>query len=103
MEKATYTPGPWRDEGWKNVVVNLPTGETIALCPGPKYAPLGVFQANAALIAAAPDLLEALEAAYSVLRNGDSRTLPEPLMVEHVSTLPVIRAAIAKARGEVAR
>jgi len=103
MEKAAYTPGPWRAEGWKNVVVNLPTGETIALCPGPKYAPLGVFQANAALIAAAPDLLEALEAAYSVLRNGDSRTLPEPLMVEHVSTLPVIRAAIAKARGEVAR
>jgi hypothetical protein len=103
MEKATYTPGPWRAEGWKNVVVNLPTGETIALCPGPKYAPLEVFQANAALIAAAPDLLEALEAAYSVLRNVDSRTLPEPLMVEHVSTLPVIRAAIAKARGEVAR
>jgi hypothetical protein len=95
MEKATYTPGPWRAEGWKNVVVNLPTGETIALCPGPKYAPLGVFQANAALIAAAPDLLEALEKLVVAMEDE--------LPVGGSDETRAARAALAKACVEVAR
>jgi hypothetical protein len=61
MNATNYTPGPWRAEGWKNTIVNLPDGTTIAAAPGPEYAPLEVLQANASLIAAAPDLLEALE------------------------------------------
>lgn len=102
MEKATYTPGPWRAEGWKNVVVNLPTGETIALCPGPKYAPLGVFQANAALIAAAPDLLEALEKLVGMVPEI-ARALPFGVPMAYAVAFDDARAALAKARGEVAR
>jgi hypothetical protein len=102
MEKATYTPGPWRAEGWKNVVVNLPTGETIALCPGPKYAPLGVFQANAALIAAAPDLLEALEKLADMVPEI-ARALPSGVPLAYADAFDNARAALTKARGEVAR
>lgn len=57
-----YTPGPWRAEGWKGVVVNGSDGVTLALCPGDATKNgLEQVQANAKLIAAAPELVEALE------------------------------------------
>jgi len=81
-----HTPGPWRIEG--------PT------LKGPKYN-LGSVNshkttegaANAALIAAAPDLLEALRAAYSDIQRCPGHT---------IDMLGRIEAAIAKATGDAA-
>jgi hypothetical protein len=50
--------------------------------------------ANARLIAAAPDLLEACEAAARIFDGG-----PISISREYVSDLALIRAAIAKATG----
>lgn len=58
------SPTPWVATGWKRVVVNDANGNTLALCPG---TALEEYQANARLISAAPELLEALEAAVGVL------------------------------------
>ena len=78
---AQHTPGPWRVEGWENVTVNLPNGDTLTTAPGPKNAPLSELKANAALIAAAPDLLNLLERAVGILEDeypaSDARRLPE--------------------------
>jgi hypothetical protein len=60
--------------------------------------------ANARLIAAAPELLEALEAARQFIRNGIELgyiTMPDAGTPDSAhDTLPMIEAAIAKARGE---
>jgi len=66
----------------------------------PSCLPDGEAQANATLIAAAPELLEALEEAYETLTGiledtdgEDGERTANPLLVQ-------ARAAIAKARGE---
>lgn len=56
--EAKHTPGPWIATGWKNTVVNAPNGATLCLCPSDEpNCPIERIQANAALIARAPDLL----------------------------------------------
>jgi len=89
-----FTSGPWKSAGGNcTIVTEDPNGWEIADIrpdvPG--------FECNAALIAAAPDLLEALEAA-------------EPMMLECMyiggvteagaDCMAKVRAAIARARGE---
>lgn len=91
-----HTPGPWRlivgEYGCKRIGPDRPGHQRgiVEVC-----ATVGLFdeeqdKANALLIAAAPELLEALEAilADRWLVIGE----PEPLEKAH--------AAIAKARGE---
>ncbi len=57
-----HTPGPWRNEGWGNLIVNSAEGYTILACPGGNpNCPVEELQANARLIAAAPEMLETLE------------------------------------------
>jgi hypothetical protein len=64
-----HTPGPWKAEGRNNLVVNSRDGNTIIIEPGgSEYAKLEELQANARLIAAAPDLLAALREAATVLK-----------------------------------
>ncbi|GKX40609.1 hypothetical protein SOASR014_43480 [Pectobacterium carotovorum subsp. carotovorum] len=81
---SKHTPGPW---GWESGV----------LCSD-KYIIGGnshSFNAsNKKLIAAAPDLLEALELAESVIKN-----MAEPSNSKQKAILSC-RAAIAKAKGE---
>jgi hypothetical protein len=93
---SKHTPGPWQEhcidtnlllaskhlgvydaEGWIVAEVAI---ENVEGCP----------HANARLIAAAPDLLEALEDCIRALEVSG-----------HLGELRVARAAIAKARGEV--
>lgn len=85
-----HTPGPWKAEGWKETVVNDSRGTTIALHPGDsrEYG-LAEVQANARLIAAAPDLLAACKLA--VARNG----APHPNYV--LDVYEALEAAILKA------
>jgi hypothetical protein len=60
---SKHTPSPWKAEGWENIVVNSVNGNTLVACPGDgPNTPLEEIKANARLIAAAPELLEALRA-----------------------------------------
>ena len=94
-----FTPGTWRAEGIQfinnsraHVVAKNYLGEltdndnhSVAVCDGPDKA------ANAALIAAAPDMYEALEYIHSELvvkTDGENYAYH------------MIEAALAKARGE---
>lgn len=107
---SKHTPGPW---------VNAPCAESVGRGephgPGhrcwtqPRDAagrPVNLgLQANATLIAAAPDLLEALEEAASFLEmvGDDYEELCEYAMAASVRVNAAkSRAAIAKARGKPA-
>lgn len=106
MSKAQHTPGPWiieytaaslstlkrdfiithSDENLRSHICRI---FDASLCPEH-----GESQANARLIAAAPELLEALEKARDELRG-----LPHSLGYEFTH-LQEINSAIAKAKGE---
>ncbi|MFA7662865.1 MAG: hypothetical protein WCX88_03020 [Patescibacteria group bacterium] len=106
--ETKHTQGPWQ-------VVNTDTSEYSVIAPGKiinygsgeeavivMHTPQGQLPgddgenaANAALIAAAPDLLAALETIYE---NKTRSTTPLEY-VEWTATLKQVRAAIAKAKG----
>lgn len=98
MTDTTHTPGPW-----KIVTATVGVNETIFHDPPQVVCERGSFIAdtdrrNARLIAAAPDLLEALEIIVDVLEHP----LP-PHHVGYVAKSALIRrarAAIAKATGQ---
>jgi len=77
-----HTQGPWRIGDAGSAVFGPPNGN-----PSPETIATNVRK-NAHLIAAAPDLLEALEYWF------DSKAVPKILAEK-------ARAAIAKARGEL--
>lgn len=87
-----HTPGPWRVVPSNGVAFD----EWLVEVASDEFLTPGIAEvyekADAALIAAAPDLLAALEAAhgYLVIFGTDQ--------LEHVRS--VCRAAIAKAKGE---
>jgi hypothetical protein len=112
--KETFTPGPW-DAGW-GIGLSGPTTpgisapfcggddwpyepvrkgeETIAVCPK-QDVHAGSHTANARLISAAPDLLEALQNIVKSLAEQDDEGL-----IEHAEPMQKARAAIRKATGE---
>lgn len=99
----SHTPGPWSIHETKGNGGNISDRVEIA---GPeesrrKHLVASIYgfklpegQANAQLIAAAPELYEALEAAYMVLGPQKSR------FKDYVDAVTLARAALAKARGE---
>lgn len=99
----SHTPGPWKVIQDQYGVVEFIWGDTGCVCDlrSPRET-TEVFDgwmgptkpANARLIAAAPDLYEALEAAYMVLTSQKTR------LEEHVDAVTLARAALAKARGD---
>jgi len=77
MTKAKHTPGPWvvPDQTWRRSLTVEVGGKELVQCPGSggamsytetictlNWSRTPEWDANARLIAAAPDLLEALEA-----------------------------------------
>jgi hypothetical protein len=111
-----HTPGPWTDcrgadgKGCKcGLVFSTPADVPVASCDmrveddGPeRFLPLKERQANARLVAAAPDLLEAAEA---LLTKYDAwlatwELLPLDTDSEFTDNLDVLRTAVKKARGE---
>lgn len=106
-----FTPGPWIMAAKPSSVVGWPvvasTGRSIAsiayVSPD-GFAPAEVdfneqSKANAALIAAAPDLLSALEKAAPFIGWASTREQ----IIAGVDSIPLcdeIDAALAKARGE---
>lgn len=103
----SHTPGPWATEineyGSRRIGVVFAGGRNIArICgkgsmPQPAANSFGALtdesDANARLIAAAPDMLKALERAEFCIRGYTDSSKRE-------CDLDAIRAAIAKAKGE---
>lgn len=97
MNETKFTPGPWRLDADSHIrATNDDRHKTIALIP-PDFHSADIWDANAHLIAAAPELYKALEGMVigSKLRLmlSDKDILPE-------SPLGIAVAALAKARGE---
>lgn len=97
MKKETkHTPGPWSfiDADGYNTIEGA--GETIACIPSADHfrAHMGTpeGQANRRLIAAAPDLLEALVVAKKLIESAEHKQ-------SIIGPMNVIREAIAKAKG----
>lgn len=102
---SKHTPGPWFITGRMTKYVEARIGEGLiqeiaGVVPTAADCGYGETQeANASLIAAAPDLLEALENSTSDLfyqiemRHGAEAASKYPSIIE-------ARSAIAKARGE---
>ena len=83
--KTTHTPGPWTQSKRNEADVYSENGERIASAHGPRCAD------NARLIAAAPDLLAALERIMNAADHGTVKMRSE-LGIQ-------ASAAIAKAKG----
>lgn len=83
---ARHTPGPWE---YMSVTKSVWSGRAICIMTGSRNHPDPEREANARLIAAAPDLLDALQ---GVLRVADRAT----------AEFAAARAAIAKAEGGAA-
>lgn len=94
MPNTPHAPGPWKVTGYENLTVNSPKGNTIVAAPGSDTGSLPELKANAALIAAAPELLEALQIMVVSAEYMAEKGLPFPAGIERA------RAALAKARGE---
>jgi len=98
-DKAKHTPGPWtlgadggltlRREGACDDVAHYYSNEIMQLPPD-------LTMANAKLIAAAPDLLEACEAALDEVWDGETLAVKDALSLSQIRDK--CRAAIAKAR-----
>lgn len=90
----THTPGPWKfvmNDGFMNAdIYGKNRNHTAVVWSGnnPSYE---IVQANARLIAAAPDLLAALQAIVKITDGSQPKDYPGALMVA--------RVAIAKATG----
>ena len=86
-----HTPGPWILVFDIDGSPEFVWGKTTCICDFGKDIPK---PEDARLIAAAPELYKALEAAYMVLTSQKTR------LEEHVDAVTLARAVLAKARGD---
>lgn len=99
MSKGTFTPGPWRLDQMlvTSFFAQVPIAE-IRCSMHPKGTP----EANAQLIAAAPELLEACKAGLDWLTRleelGANISIGD--VADEQPTFEQLRAAIAKAEGQ---
>lgn len=108
MSETKWTPGPWTwdaalDHNWDVQVWSSPNSRVCFVAhDGENGNPTG--QANARLIASAPDLYEALAASELVMTAlaAISKHMLEPFVsgAQLTSALVAARAALAKARGD---
>lgn len=87
----SHTPGPWEIRSLFVGPLQIVAGDEIVAMVG--HDTFEVCAANADLIAAAPDLLAALET-FVAIDDGD-----EPLLWNFTENLNQMRTAIKKARG----
>ena len=92
-----HTPGPWRVEEIElfetGSGVQVVAADGTVIADNQTYYPQSLDPANAHLIAAAPELLEALKA----MSHVEAR---DPGHVESIRAFSLARAAIAKAEGK---
>lgn len=101
--KAQYTPGPWVSgiSGGRQVL--YVASETAWICGelrNQSDMPADEAEANARLIAAAPDLLKALEALATLAVKGHSILARLQFSAEGRELSQKVSSAIAKARGQ---
>lgn len=95
-----FTPGPWFSHG-VGVYNTQDTDESRALIALVYSCADGSTLGNTHLIAAAPEMFDALDAVWTEIDNARRDGLKHALPVEHDNELfRMIRAALAKARGE---
>lgn len=87
-----HTPGPWMSQG--TMVVAIENADTVICAANYVNKPMDVARANARLIGAAPDLLEAVMA----LLAAADHTLPEEWRRDRPVTLA--KAAIMKSGAQ---
>jgi hypothetical protein len=102
---SKHTEGPWRLDGFKNLVQSISNeGISIRCCVSIPNYKHPEAEANAQLIAAAPELLEALELAESILSKIPYSHIAKAHATSSIAcnTAPesFIRATIDKAKGE---
>ncbi len=95
-----HTRGPWavvwdEEDGWNHHIYSSPTDRVCFMAHG-GYEKQGEFDANARLIAAAPDLLEALEEIKRTAEATDTQSYSDNLRARE-QTHRLAREAIAKA------
>lgn len=97
----SHTPGPWQvttdraaDAMQFPYCVRDAADWSVAYVTGTDG--LAATQANARLIAAAPDLLAAAETAYTVLANAPASKMPKGT----ADAIRALHAALARAKGE---
>ena len=89
---SDHTPGPWKWDGHlEQAIITADSGEEVLWGCGCCDSPRLLCEADARLIAAAPELLEALENLLKV-HEGEGGT--------QCHAGDIARAAIAKAKGE---
>lgn len=91
-----HTPGPWHLSAAKDCIWHQDHGR---ICTPPNHAQVWNWEPNARLIAAAPDLLAALEAEEEWRAREDAGEL-DPDWDYDTMVASKRRAAIAKAKGE---
>ena len=96
-----HTPGPWEvfKNGTKWIIFSPVKDATIAVTGGWTDESRSQESANARLLAAAPELLEALEGVEGYLTDYDHYSKVD-VDVWVKAALPQLRAALAKTRGE---
>lgn len=100
---STHTPGPWLLDG-TYVYQDDATGRTICDCAHSKTRDRAEQVSNAKLIAAAPELLEALRDAHNLIviaRNYFPKSIHNHDKFNLENTCAAIGKAIAKATGEL--
>lgn len=100
-QASKHTPGPWRIGDAGRTVFGPPNGN-----PSPQTVASVTHKANARLIAAAPEMLEALRGMLATVERGeaDSRgramwTIREGATRAYCDALDAARSTIAKATG----
>ena len=103
---SKFTEGEWfaKRDGWSTVYVECRIGggmlQEVAAC-GPTANGPDEQEANARLIAAAPDLLEAAQLALQIAESWIHDQLDGTSSIDGALLhLDPVRAAIARARGE---
>lgn len=92
-EPVSHTPGPWHVAEMNHYGRVMVNSNGWHVCSAAAGVPTGQVEANASLIAAAPDLLESLKEMSAVLHCDPA---PSALMI---GTLSRAYDAIAKAEG----
>lgn len=97
MTQTTHTPGPWslRMTGWQTnpaAIYSPRRPGAVACIPARTSVPLDEQSANARLIAAAPDMFEALS---NIILSSDANC-GDSL----ANAIEAARAAITKAKGQ---
>lgn len=94
--KTQHTPGPWKYHRLDGITGLIAEDGTVLARINTPCNNERTGKANAALIASAPELLDALERIIVDLIGY----LPNNNLIPHIESITKARAAIQKARGE---